>query len=84
MSTLPYPLLIMVAKGESQYITLGIKILEFKIQGETYVWDFIVYGLREYDIILGMDWVSHNKAFVDCKKKRVLRGPCDNEMRMIF
>lgn len=69
MSTLPYLLLIMAAMGDSEYTTLGIKILEFEIQGEAYVCDFIVYGLRGYDIILGIDRLNHNKAFLNCKKK---------------
>lgn len=50
ISTLSYPLLIMTAK-----YTLGIKNLEFQIHGETYVQDFILYGLRDYDAILKMD-----------------------------
>lgn len=51
ISTLSYPLLIMTA----EYTTLGIKNLEFQIHGETYVQDFILYGLRDYDVILKMD-----------------------------
>ena len=76
ISTLPYPIIVTAAKGEPEYTTLGVKKLEFGIQGETYVWDFILYGLRDYDVILGMDWLSSNKAFLDCERKRVLRGPC--------
>lgn len=38
-----------------EYTTLGIKNLEFQIHGETYVQDFILYGLRDYDVILKMD-----------------------------
>ena len=34
--------------GEPEYTTLGVKNLEFEIQGETYVWDFIMYELKDY------------------------------------
>ena len=74
----------MAAKGEPKYVTLGVKTLKFNIQGETYIWDFILYEMRDYDIILGMDWLSSNQAFLDCERKRVLRGPCKSEMELIF
>ena len=48
------------------------------------MWDFILYGLRDYDVILGMDWLSSNKTFLDCERKRVLRGPCQSDMKLIF
>ena len=31
-----------------------------------------------------MDWLSSNKAFLDCERKRVLRGPCKSDMELIF
>ena len=37
ISTLPYPIVVTAAKGEPEYTTLGVKKLEFGIQGETYV-----------------------------------------------
>ena len=84
ISTLPYPIIVTAAKGEPEYTTLGVKKLEFGIQGETYVCDYILYGLRDYDVILRMDWLSNNKAFLDCERKRVLRGSCKGEMELIF
>lgn len=77
--TLSLPFLIMTTKGEPECTTLGIKILLFEIQGETYVWEFIVYRLRDYDVILEMDWLSHNKAFLYCEKMRLLQGQCNSE-----
>lgn len=44
------------AAEKCKYTTQCIKSLEFKIQGETNVWCFIVYRLRDYDVILGMDF----------------------------
>lgn len=31
-----------------------------------------------------MDWLNHNQIFLNCEKKRELRGPYNNEMRLIF
>ena len=75
---------ITAARGEPEFSTLGVRKLEFEIQGRTFVWDFVLYELQEYDMILGMDWLSFNQAYLDCKKKRVLQGPCDSDMELIF
>ena len=37
ISTLPYPIIVTATKGVPEYTTLGVKKLEFGIQGETYV-----------------------------------------------
>ena len=34
--------------------------------------DLIVITLREFDVILGMDWLSKNHAIVDCQTKEVV------------
>ena len=34
--------------------------------------DLIVINLREFDVILGMDWLSKNHAIVDCQTKEVV------------
>ena len=34
--------------------------------------DLIVINLREFDIILGMDWLSKNHAIVNCQTKEVV------------
>ena len=34
--------------------------------------DLIVLDMRDFDIILGMDWLSEHHAFIDCREKRVL------------
>lgn len=45
--TLSYPLRIMVARGEHEFTTLGVQNLEFEIQIEAYVWDFVVCNHRD-------------------------------------
>ncbi|KAL2226202.1 UNVERIFIED_CONTAM: Transposon Tf2-12 polyprotein [Sesamum indicum] len=34
--------------------------------------DLIVLDLKEFDVILGMDWLAQHKAIVDCYKKEVM------------
>lgn len=43
-----------------------------------------MYRLRGYNVILGMDWLSYNKAFLDGEKKRIIQALCNSEMRLIF
>ena len=33
--------------------------------------DLIVLGIRDFDIVLGMDWLSKHRATLDCYKKEV-------------
>ena len=34
--------------------------------------DLIALPFRDYDLILGMDWLSKHQAIVDCDKKSVV------------
>ena len=34
--------------------------------------DLIALPFHEYDLILGMDWLSKHRAIVDCDKKSVV------------
>ena len=56
LATLEYPLRITAARGEPEFSTLGVRELGFEIQGRTFVWDFVLYELEEYDMLLG--WIG--------------------------
>ncbi|KAL2230890.1 UNVERIFIED_CONTAM: Transposon Ty3-G Gag-Pol polyprotein [Sesamum indicum] len=45
--------------------------------------DLIVLDLKEFDVILGMDWLAQHKAIVDCYKKEVIIE-CFGESKVIF
>ena len=34
---------------------------------------------REFDVILGMDWLSEHRAVVDCESKKMIMRPLDSE-----
>ena len=56
-----------------------IKIREYKLLG-----DLIDLTFREFDVILGMGWLSRHQAIVDCRMKRVtLRTPNEDEVTFI-
>ncbi|KAL0458791.1 UNVERIFIED_CONTAM: Retrovirus-related Pol polyprotein from transposon [Sesamum latifolium] len=41
------------------------------VEGDTLYADLVVINLREFDVILGMDWLASNHAVVDCQTKEV-------------
>ena len=44
----------------------------------------IELSFEEFDVILGIDWLSRHQAIVDCRRKRVtLRTPNDDEVIFI-
>ena len=48
------------------YRDCPIKIREYEFSG-----DLIELSFREFDVILGMDWLSQHLVVVDCRMKRV-------------
>ena len=44
--------------GDGEVTMLGVTNLSLDIQGKPYVWNFIVYGIIGFDVLLGMDWLS--------------------------
>ena len=60
------------------YRDCPIKIREYEFLG-----DLIELSFREFDVILGMDWLSQHRAIVDCIMKRVTLRT-SNEGEVIF
>ena len=55
-----------------------------KIQEYEFPRDLIKLSFREFDVILGMDWLSQHQVVVDCRMKRVtLRTPSGEEVTFI-
>ena len=58
---------------------MSIRIREYEFSG-----DLIELSFREFDVILGMDWLSQHQVVVDCRMKRVtLRTPSGKEVTFI-
>ena len=61
------------------YRDCPIRIREYEFPG-----DLIELSFREFDVILGMDWLSRHQVVVDCRIKRVnLRTPSGEEVTFI-
>ena len=61
------------------YRDFPIKIREYEFPG-----DLIELSFREFDVILGMDWLSRYQVVVDCRMKRVtLRTSSGEEVTFI-
>ena len=52
----------------SERIVPGSKLV---IQNKDFSTDLIVLGIHDFDIVLGMDWLSKHRATLDCYKKEV-------------
>ena len=56
-----------------------VKIREYEFPG-----DLIELSFREFDVILGIDWLSRHQMVVDCRMKRVTLGtPSGEEVTFI-
>ena len=61
------------------YRDYPIRIREYEFLG-----DLIELSFREFDVILGMNWLSRHQVVVDCRMKRVtLRTPSGEEVSFI-
>ena len=52
----------------SERIVPGSRLV---IQNKDFPVDLIVLGIHDFDIVLGMDWLSKHRATLDCYKKEV-------------
>ena len=41
------------------------------IEGQEFPADLVALDRRDFDVVLGMDWLSHHRATLDCYKKEV-------------
>ena len=41
------------------------------IEGQEFPVDLVALDMRDFDVVLGMDWLSRHKATLDCYKKEV-------------
>ncbi|KAL8155318.1 hypothetical protein AgCh_000627 [Apium graveolens] len=56
---------------------------KLKLEEEIFEVDFIPFALGEFDVILGMDWLSHNGAQIDCEQKKV-KIRVQNDKEVVF
>ena len=79
-----YDILVTNPLSHSVIVNRVYKYCPIKIRGYELLGDLIELSFREFDVILGMDWLSRHQAIVDCRMKRVtLRTPNEDEVTFI-
>ena len=68
--------------GHSVNVNRVYKNCPIVIHDRKFSTDPIAFHFREYDLILGMDWLSKHQAIVDCDKKSVVLK-CPNQSMVI-
>ena len=70
-SEIEYDILVMNPLGHSVIVNKVYRDCPIKIQEYEFLGDLIELSFREFDVILGMDWLSRHRAIVDCIMTRV-------------
>ena len=79
-----YDILVTNPLGHSVIVNKVYRDCPIKIREYEFLGDLIELSFKEFDVILGMDWLSRHRAIVDCRMKRVtLRTPNDDEVIFI-
>ncbi|KAL8148852.1 hypothetical protein AgCh_006016 [Apium graveolens] len=78
LEDLDEPLTIEVANQDRVSVSQFFPKCQLEIHGYSFSADLIPFDLGEFDVILGMDWLSQYKANIDCKKKKILMVTEDN------
>ena len=58
--------------GHSVRVNRAYKNCPLKVHDRGFLVDLISLPFHEFDLILGMDWLSKHRAIVDCNKKTIV------------
>ena len=58
--------------GTKVSVDLICRGCELKIYGILLTMDLRVMDMSEFDVILGMDWLTANQVVIDCERRRVI------------
>ena len=82
MEKLAYDMHVTSPLGHSVSVNSVYRNCPIVIQAREFLADLITLPFREFDLILGMDWLSKHRAIIDCGQKTVeLR--CSNQTEVI-
>ncbi|KAK4395668.1 Transposon Tf2-12 polyprotein [Sesamum angolense] len=71
IESLGHDLCVSMPAGGVMLVNTVVRSCPVVVEGVTLYADLVVINLREFDVILGMDWLSCNHALVDCQIKEV-------------
>ena len=78
-----YDILVTNPLGHSVIVNKVYRDCPIKIREYEFLGDLIELSFREFDVILGMDWLFRHQAIVDCRMKRVTLRTL-NDDKVIF
>ena len=79
-----YDILVTNSLGHSVIVNKVYRDCPIMTREYEFMGDLIELSFKEFDVILGMDWLSRHQAIVDCRRKRVtLRTPKEDEITFI-
>ena len=79
-----YDILVTNPLGHSVIVNIVYRDCPIRIREYEFPGDLIKLSFKEFDAILGMDWLSRHQVMVDCRMKRVtLRTLNDDEVMFI-
>ena len=76
-------MVVFVPNGDTMISERIVPVSRLVIQNKDFLADLIVLGIPNFDIVLGMDWLSKHRATLDCYKKEV-RLVRPEELDVIF
>ena len=83
-SGIEYDILVTNPLGHSVIVNRVYRDYPIRIQEYEFPGDLIELSFKEFDVILGMDWLSRHQVMVDCRMKRVtLRTLNEDEVTFI-
>ena len=65
------PMVVSVPNGDIMISEMMVPGSRLVIHDMDFPVDMIVLGIHDFDIVLGMDWLSRHRATLDCYKKKV-------------
>ena len=79
-----YDILVTNPLGHSFIVNRVYKYCPIQIREYEFPGDLIELSFKEFNVLLGMDWLSRHQVIVDCRMKRVtLKTPNEDEVTFI-
>ena len=84
-SKIEYDILVTNPLGHNFIVNRVYRYCPIRIREYEFSRDLIECSFREFDVILGMDWLSRHQVVIDCRMKRVtLRTLSGEEVTFIY
>ena len=83
LETLEEPLYVSSPQGIRARIGMIGRGCELEISGTLLTVDLRIMDMSEFDVILGMDWLTAYRVVIDCERRRVTAYTQDNT-RVVF